>query len=69
MTHDPLFAAALATDTRLLRTAIIYDFIPYRRPDFYLPGATQSLEYAVALRWLGAIVPVPVEIGEAGAIG
>jgi glycosyltransferase involved in cell wall biosynthesis len=53
MTHDPLFTAGLVTDTRLLRTAIIYDFIPHRRRDFYLPGVAQRLEYAVALHWLG----------------
>jgi glycosyltransferase involved in cell wall biosynthesis len=52
MTHDPIFVARLLSDPTLLRAAVVYDFIPYRWPDRYLPGPTERLSYAVALRWL-----------------
>lgn len=52
MTHDPIFVARLLTDPALLRAAIVYDFIPYRWPDRYLPGPADRLAYALALRWL-----------------
>ncbi|WP_158258437.1 glycosyltransferase [Rhodopila globiformis] len=52
MTHDPLFSARLLTDPNLLRVAVVYDFIPWRHPDRYLPGPAQRLEYANRLRWL-----------------
>ena len=52
MTHDPIFVARLLSDQTLLRAAVVYDFIPYRWPDRYLPGPTERLAYALALRWL-----------------
>jgi glycosyltransferase involved in cell wall biosynthesis len=52
MTHDPIYSARLMSDPSLLRAAIVYDFIPRRIPERYLPGATERLGYAVALRWL-----------------
>ena len=52
MTHDPIFVARLLSDTSLLRAAVVYDFIPYRWPDRYLPGPTERLAYAITLRWL-----------------
>jgi glycosyltransferase involved in cell wall biosynthesis len=52
MTHDPIFCARLLCDPSLLRAAIVYDFIPRRIPQRYLPGPTERLGYAVALRWL-----------------
>jgi glycosyltransferase involved in cell wall biosynthesis len=52
MTHDPIFSARLLSDPTLLRTAIVYDFIPRRFPDRYLCGPAERLSYAVALRWL-----------------
>jgi glycosyltransferase involved in cell wall biosynthesis len=52
MTHDPIFCVRLMSDPSLLRAAIVYDFIPRRIPERYLPGPTERLGYAVALRWL-----------------
>jgi glycosyltransferase involved in cell wall biosynthesis len=52
MTHDPIFCARLMADPSLLRAAIVYDFIPWQIPQRYLPGPTEKLGYAVALRWL-----------------
>ncbi len=52
MTHDPLFGARLLADARLLRVAVVYDFIPRREPERYLPGPADRLNYAVQLRWL-----------------
>ena len=52
MTHDPIFAARLLSNQTLLRAAVVYDFIPYRWPDRYLPGPTERLAYAITLRWL-----------------
>jgi glycosyltransferase involved in cell wall biosynthesis len=52
MTHDPLFVARLLGEPSLLRVAVVYDFIPRHWPDRYLPGATERLQYAMALRWL-----------------
>jgi glycosyltransferase involved in cell wall biosynthesis len=52
MTHDPIFVARLLSDPALLRAAVVYDFIPYRWPDRYLPGPCERLAYAIALRWL-----------------
>jgi glycosyltransferase involved in cell wall biosynthesis len=52
MTHDPIFVARLLSDPTLLRVAVVYDFIPYRWADRYLPGPTERLTYAIALRWL-----------------
>ncbi|WP_428376429.1 glycosyltransferase [Lichenicoccus sp.] len=52
MTHDPIFVARLLSDRTLLRAAVVYDFIPYRWPDRYLPGPSERLAYAMALRWL-----------------
>jgi glycosyltransferase involved in cell wall biosynthesis len=52
MTHDPIFCARLLCDPSLLRAAIVYDFIPWHIPQRYLPGPTEKLGYAVALRWL-----------------
>jgi glycosyltransferase involved in cell wall biosynthesis len=52
MTHDPLFAARLLADDRITRVAVVYDFIPHREPDRYLPGPAQRLGYALCLRWL-----------------
>jgi glycosyltransferase involved in cell wall biosynthesis len=52
MTHDPIFPARLLTDGNLLRAAVVYDFIPHRFPERYLPGQVERLGYAMALRWL-----------------
>ena len=52
MTHDPLFAARLLVDPALLRVAVVYDFIPNRYRDRYLPTAAAQLGYATQLRWL-----------------
>ena len=52
MTHDPLFVARLLSNPTLLRAAVVYDFIPRRHPERYLPGPAQRLSYATALRWL-----------------
>ena len=52
MTYDPLFAARLLADPTLIHAAIVYDFIPHRLPDRYLPAAADRLGYASALRWL-----------------
>jgi len=52
MTHDPLFVARLLHDPTVLRTTVVYDFIPRHFPDRYLPGPEQRLSYATALRWL-----------------
>ena len=54
MTHDPLFCARLLTDRRLLRVAVVYDFIPHRYPDLYLSGAGDKLNYAMQLHWLAS---------------
>lgn len=52
MTHDPLFVARLLSDSDLLRAAVVYDFIPRRMPESYLPTPAHRLGYALALRWL-----------------
>ena len=52
MTHDPLFAARLLADERITRVAVVYDFIPHREPDRYLPGPAERLRYALCLHWL-----------------
>jgi glycosyltransferase involved in cell wall biosynthesis len=52
MTHDPLFVARLLCSPTLLRAAVVYDFIPRRHPERYLPGPAERLGYATALRWL-----------------
>lgn len=54
MTHDPLFSARLLADSSLLRMAVVYDFIPHRHPERYLPSEAHRLDYAVQLRWLAA---------------
>lgn len=52
MTHAPLFAARLLADARLLRAAVVYDFIPHRFPERYLTDPAARLAYATRLRWL-----------------
>ena len=52
MTHDPLFVARLLSNPTMLRAAVVYDFIPRRHPERYLPGPAERLSYATALRWL-----------------
>ena len=52
MTHDPLFTARLHAEPSMLRVAVVYDFIPMREPERYLPGPTERLDYACQLRWL-----------------
>lgn len=52
MTHDPLFCARLLSNSSLLRVAVVYDFIPRRHPERYLPRPADRLDYAVQLRWL-----------------
>ena len=52
MTHDPLFAGRLLSDPVLLRAAIVYDFIPRRLPERYMPHPADRVRYAVGLRWL-----------------
>lgn len=52
MTHDPLFGGRFLTDGRRLRATVVYDFIPRRWPERYLPGPTQRLAYATQIRWL-----------------
>jgi glycosyltransferase involved in cell wall biosynthesis len=52
MTHTPLFAARLLSDARLLRVAVVYDFIPKREPKRYLRNPADRLAYANALAWL-----------------
>ncbi len=52
MTHDPIFVGRLLSNPALLRAAVVYDFIPHRWPDRYLPKPADRLAYAVALRWL-----------------
>jgi glycosyltransferase involved in cell wall biosynthesis len=66
MTHDPLFSARLLSNSAILRAAAVYDFIPRRSPDRYLPGAVQRLNYATALRWLARCdVFVPISYSTA----
>lgn len=52
MTHDPLFGARFLGDDTLLRTAVVYDFIPLRHPERYLATASADLGYALRLFWL-----------------
>ncbi len=52
MTHDPLFGARFLADQHRLRMAVVYDFIPRRWPERYLPGPAEKLSYATQLRWL-----------------
>ena len=52
VTHDPLFTARLAADPALLRAAVVYDFIPRREPERYLPNPAARVAYATALSWL-----------------
>jgi len=52
MTHDPLFVAKLLQAHGCLRAAVVYDFIPLRRPEFYLANRVPRLEYRLCLHWL-----------------
>lgn len=52
MTHDPIFAAELATDPELLKAAVIYDFIPFDAKARYLAAPAERLAYHACLRWL-----------------
>ena len=52
MTHDPLFIARLLHGGRVLRAAVVYDFIPYDYSERYLTTLESRLYYQVALRWL-----------------
>src|SRR5262245_33048378 len=52
MTHDPLWTARLMADAQWLRASVVYDFIPRREPDRYLPTDAARLQYAVQLNWL-----------------
>ena len=52
MTHDPLWTARLMANTRLLRAAVVYDFIPMREPQRYLPDQAARLRYAASVNWL-----------------
>ena len=52
MTHAPDFSSRLTADPRLVRAAVVYDFIPRRFPERYLPMASSRLGYAHAMRWL-----------------
>ena len=52
MTHDPIFVARLLSDQKLLRAAVVHDFIPYRWRERYLPRPADQLAYGIKLRWL-----------------
>jgi glycosyltransferase involved in cell wall biosynthesis len=52
MTHACDFTARLHANARLLRAAIVYDFIPRRHPERYLPTRADRLRYADSIRWL-----------------
>lgn len=52
MTHDPLFTARMVANPALLRTAVVYDFIPRHEPERYLSGPAARIGYAAALTWL-----------------
>lgn len=52
MTHAPEFSALLITNPQLVRAAIVYDFIPWRLPERYLPTAASRLSYVNSMRWL-----------------
>jgi glycosyltransferase involved in cell wall biosynthesis len=52
MTHDSLPMARLIGDDRILRVAVVYDFIPLREPDRYLPNPAAKLAYSTATLWL-----------------
>lgn len=67
MTHDPLFAARFLSGATRLRVAVVYDFIPLRWPERYLPDPTARLAYANALRWLARcdlFAPISVSAGD-----
>ena len=52
MTHDPLFLARLLHHTAVPSATAVYDFIPLDRPERYLTGSGEALDYTVRLRWL-----------------
>ena len=69
MTHEPLFAARLLADARLLSVAVVHDFIPHRLPARYLPGSVERLAYARALQFLGRFnLFTPVSRGTAAEL-
>jgi glycosyltransferase involved in cell wall biosynthesis len=53
MTHDPLWTSRLMADKTWLRVSVVYDFIPRRKPERYLPTDAARLRYAIGLCWLG----------------
>jgi glycosyltransferase involved in cell wall biosynthesis len=52
MSAGPVFAGRLLLDRRLVKAALVYDFIPYDAPDFYLRDPATRLAYFTALAWL-----------------
>jgi hypothetical protein len=52
MSADQIFNGRLLLDQRLVKAALVYDFIPYDAPDFYLAYPAKRLDYSTALAWL-----------------
>jgi glycosyltransferase involved in cell wall biosynthesis len=52
MTHDPLYIARLLHDSRPLKAAVVYDFIPYEFSERYLAHPSSRHAYYSCLRWL-----------------
>ncbi|MGC2781405.1 MAG: glycosyltransferase [Bradyrhizobium sp.] len=49
MTHDPLFIHRIVETKEIFKAAIVYDFIPLRMSDQYLPRLSQKLDYQAKL--------------------
>lgn len=52
MTHDPLFVARILQANKRRKATVVYDFIPQRKPEFYLANRLSRLEYSLCLHWL-----------------
>ncbi len=52
MSAAQIFAGRLLLDQRLVKAALVYDFIPYDAPDFYLADPVKRLDYSTSLAWL-----------------
>jgi glycosyltransferase involved in cell wall biosynthesis len=52
MTHDPLHVARILDSPHAFKTAIVYDFIPLRARERYLPTLAHKIDYHTKLSWL-----------------
>lgn len=52
MTHSPMPAASVLVKPKLVKAAVVYDFIPDQDPTRYFPTASLRIAYELARLWL-----------------